>query len=116
MPAELRDLIADELNVHLVEPLDAVGGELVTYTVKPEFRALGKRFGSSTQAVAAAIRAADPAALAHAVAAPGGTAVVEVPELGSVTLTADDLVVTQTPLEGGAWRRRRAKPWRSTWP
>ena len=47
--------------MHEVEPLDAVGRELVTYTVKPEFRALGKRFGSSTQAVAGAIRAADPA-------------------------------------------------------
>ena len=100
LPAELRDLIAEELNVHAVEPLDAVGRELVTYTVKPEFRALGKRFGSSTQAVAAAIRAADPAALAHAVSADGGSAIVEVPELGPVTLTADDLVVTQTPLEG----------------
>jgi isoleucyl-tRNA synthetase len=113
LPAELRDLIAEELNVHAVEPLDAVGRELVTYTVKPEFRALGKRFGSSTQAVAAAIRAADPAALAHAVTADGSAdnavddsaragraAVVEVPELGSITLTADDLVVTQTPLEG----------------
>src|SRR6202020_1598427 len=113
LPTELRDLIAEELNVHEVEPLDAVGRELVTYTVKPEFRALGKRFGSSTQAVAAAIRAAHPAVLAHAVAADGladdstddsaraGRAVVvEVPELGSIALTADDLVVTQTPLEG----------------
>ena len=101
LPAELRDLIAEELNVHAVEPLDAVGRELVTYTVKPEFRALGKRFGSSTQAVAAAIRAADPAALAHAVCAPtADRRSVQAPELGSVTLTADDLVVTQTPLEG----------------
>ena len=100
LPAELRDLIAEELNVHEVEPLDAVGRELVTYTVKPDFRALGKRFGSSTQAVAAAIRAADPAVLAHAVAADGGSAIVQAAELGSVTVTADDLVVTQTPLEG----------------
>jgi isoleucyl-tRNA synthetase len=100
LPAELRDLIAEELNVHEVEPLDAVGRELVTYTVKPEFRALGKRFGSSTQAVAAAIRAADPAVLAHAVAAAGGSAVVQAGDLGPITLTADDLVVTQTPLEG----------------
>jgi len=99
LPAALRELIADELNVHAVEPLDTVGGELVTYSVKPEFRALGKRFGSSTQAVAAAIRAADPAALAHAVA-DGGTATVTAAELGPVTLSADDLVVTQTPLEG----------------
>ncbi|MGD0706448.1 MAG: isoleucine--tRNA ligase [Trebonia sp.] len=108
LPPELRDLIAEELNVHLVEPLDAAGGELVTYTVKPEFRALGKRFGSSTQAVAAAIRAADPAVLAHAVAdsgagadaSSGGGATVQVPSIGVVSLTGDDLVITQTPVEG----------------
>jgi isoleucyl-tRNA synthetase len=104
LPPALRELIAEELNVHAVEPLSAAGGELVTYTVKPEFRALGKRFGSSTQAVAAAIRAADPAALAHAVADGGaaadGVATVQVPELGAVQLTAGDLVVTQTPVQG----------------
>jgi isoleucyl-tRNA synthetase len=100
LPAELRDLVASELNVHSLESLDSAGGELVTYTVKPEFRSLGRRFGSSTQAVAAVIRAADPAALAHAVAAPGGSATVDVPSVGPVTLTAADLVVTQTPLEG----------------
>ncbi len=100
LPAELRDLVASELNVHSVESLDAAGGELVSYTVKPEFRALGRRFGSATQAVAAVIRAADPAVLAHAVAAPGGSVTVEVPAVGTVTLSAADLVVTQTPLEG----------------
>jgi isoleucyl-tRNA synthetase len=96
----LRDLVASELNVHSIEPLESVGGELVTYTVKPEFRSLGRRFGSSTQAVAAVIRATDPVFLAHAVAAPDGSASVEVPSVGPVTLSAADLVVTQTPLEG----------------
>jgi isoleucyl-tRNA synthetase len=100
LPAELRDLVASELNVHSVEPLDADGGELVTYTVKPEFRALGRRFGPATQAVAAVIREADPAALAHAVAGPDGAVTVAVAGVGEVTLTAADLVVTQTPLEG----------------
>jgi len=100
LPAELRDLVASELNVHAVESLDAAGGELVTYTVKPEFRALGRRFGPSTQAVAAVIRSADPADLAHAVAAPDGSVTVTVPSVGAVTLTAADLVVTQTPLSG----------------
>ena len=100
LPAALRELVADELNVHTLESLDSVGGELVTYTVKPEFRSLGRRFGSDTQAVAAAIRSADPAALAHAVAADSGTATVEVESLGAVSLSAEDLVVTQTPLEG----------------
>jgi isoleucyl-tRNA synthetase len=100
LPAELRDLVASELNVHSLESLDAAGGELVTYTVKPEFRALGRRFGPATQAVAAVIRAADPAALAHAVGLSGGSVTVEVPSLGPVTLSASDLVVTQSPLEG----------------
>jgi isoleucyl-tRNA synthetase len=99
LPADLRALVADELNVHALESLDSVGRELVTYTVKPDFRAIGKRFGSSTQAVAAAIRAADPAALAHAVA-DSGAATVEVEALGTMTLSAEDLVITQTPLEG----------------
>ena len=68
LPAELRSLVAEELNVHSVSPLDsgAAGGELVRYSVKPDFRALGKRFGARTQAVAAAIRDADPAAVAAA--------------------------------------------------
>jgi isoleucyl-tRNA synthetase len=100
LPAELRDLVASELNVHSLESLDSAGGELVTYTVKPEFRSLGRRFGSATQAVAAVIRATDPSVLAHAVAAPEGSATVEVPSVGRVTLSAADLVVTQTPLEG----------------
>jgi isoleucyl-tRNA synthetase len=113
LPAELRELIADELNVHVLEPLEAAGAELVRYTVKPDFRALGRRFGAGTQAVAAQIRAADPAALARAVSASasdpgsasdpasgGGSVSVDVPSVGLVTLTAADLVVTQTPLEG----------------
>jgi isoleucyl-tRNA synthetase len=98
LPAPLRALVAEELNVHSLEPLDATAGELVTYTVKPQFRSLGRRFGSSTQAVAAAIGAADPAQLAQAVEA--GTASVEVPSLGTVELTPDDVIVTQSPLEG----------------
>jgi isoleucyl-tRNA synthetase len=100
LPAELRDLIADELNVRAVESLEAAGGELVRYTVKPDFRSLGRRFGPSTQAVAAVIRGADPAALAHALAAADGSVTVEVPEVGPVALSSADLIVTQTPLEG----------------
>jgi isoleucyl-tRNA synthetase len=98
LPAALRDLVAEELNVHALEPLDAAVGSLVSYTVNPQFRSLGRRFGASTPAVAAAIRAMDPAALAQAVAS--GSASVSVPSLGTVDLSADDVIVTQTPLEG----------------
>src|SRR5262249_6097361 len=59
---------------------------------------LGKRFTSSTQAVADAIKAADPVALAHAVAA--GAPSVEGPSLGAVPLSAAGVIVTPTPAEG----------------
>src|SRR5262245_28456021 len=55
LPDELRAEIAGELNVSTVEPLAA---DLVSVTVKPNFRALGARFGSRTQEVARAVAGA----------------------------------------------------------
>jgi isoleucyl-tRNA synthetase len=98
LPAALRVLVADELNVHSLEELE---GELVDYTVKPNFRALGSRFGSSTQEVARAVSAAPSDELASAVLG-GGTFTVSVPAVGSVDLTDADVIVTQTPRSGWA--------------
>jgi len=101
LPAALRAQVADELNVHALEPLAAVVGELVDYSVKPNFRALGRRFGKGTPAVAAAVAAADPAALAAALDSTAGTATVVVDDT-EVSLGADELIVTQTPRSGWA--------------
>jgi isoleucyl-tRNA synthetase len=101
LPAELLALIADELNVLEVRALDSAQlGPLTTYTVKPHFRSLGRRFGPSTPAVAAAITAQDPALLARTVASAIGPVAIDVPSLGTVEITADDVIVTQAPLEG----------------
>jgi isoleucyl-tRNA synthetase len=94
---ELRAQIAAELNV---AELEVLGGDLVDYAVKPNFRALGRRFGAQTQAVAAAIAAAPAAGIARAVLA-GGTFTVGSADQ-PVTVGADDVVVTQTPREGWA--------------
>ena len=96
LPGELRDLMAEELNVHAVSALES---EVVTYTVKPQFRSLGRRFGTATREVAAAIGAADAPEMARAVA-DGGRFTVRTPSLGEVPLTADDLVITRTPRSG----------------
>jgi isoleucyl-tRNA synthetase len=100
LPAELRAQIAAELNVAELEVLGGAG-ELVDYTVKPNFRTLGRRFGARTQAVAAAITAAPAADIASAVLA-GETFAVMIPGLGSdpLLIGADDVIVTQTPRAG----------------
>ncbi len=100
LPADLASQVAEELNVAVLEPLDAAGGELVSYTVKANFRSLGKRFGASTPAVADAISAADAAMIASVLAA-GGSAGVDV-DGQAVSIGPDDVVVTSTPRAGWA--------------
>jgi isoleucyl-tRNA synthetase len=100
LPAELRAQLAEELNVQSVGTLAQAGDELVDVAVKPNYRSLGRRFGPGTKAVAAAVAAADPEALAAAVRG-GGTASVTVGG-APVSLEAGDLVVTETPRSGWA--------------
>jgi isoleucyl-tRNA synthetase len=96
---QLRDEIAEELNVQQVLGLADHAGDLVDVQVKANFRALGKRFAKQTPVVAKAIATADAAALAGQVRG-AGTAELEVPDVGPVALSADDLVITETPREG----------------
>jgi isoleucyl-tRNA synthetase len=98
LPDPLRREVAEELNVVELATLGSAG-ELVDVTVKPNFRALGKRFGSGTQAVAAAVSAAEPQALAAALAGGGATVPVDGRD---VALQADDVVVSETPRSGWA--------------
>jgi isoleucyl-tRNA synthetase len=100
LSAELRAQVAEELNVRRLEPLDGSDDQLVSYSVRANFRALGSRFGNATQPVAAAIAMADPAVLA-AQLRQEGAAQLDVGG-GSVTIAPDDVVVTQTPLAGWA--------------
>ncbi len=95
---ELRAQVSHELNVRALEPMAAVGEDLVDYVVKPNFRTLGRRFGKATQAVAAAITAADPTSLAAELRSAGKISV-EV-DGAPVALGADDVIVTQTPRTG----------------
>ena len=64
--ANCKTQVIDELNVREVVSDDGTRRRRwwSTTTIKPNFRALGKRFGNQTQAVAAAIAAADAATLA----------------------------------------------------
>jgi isoleucyl-tRNA synthetase len=99
LPEELRDHVAAELNVARLSPLSATGDTLVDVSAKANFRSLGRRFAKDTPRVAAAITAADAATLAAGIRR-DGEAVLDVEGLGPVTVTAEDVVVTETPRAG----------------
>ena len=91
------DLVTAELNV---KELDFVSeeAELVSYAVKPNYRALGPRFGKRMPQVAAAVEALDPGRVAAALS-DGGEIGISV-DGADHTLAADDVTLALQPLEG----------------
>ena len=90
-------LVTAELNV---KELDFVSdeSELVSYSAKPNYRALGPRFGKKMPQVAAAVEALDAAHVA-AVLAEGGEIGISI-EGTDHTLGPDDVTLALQPLEG----------------
>jgi isoleucyl-tRNA synthetase len=99
LPAELIAEIADELNVREVVALDQAR-EIVDITVKPNFRALDKRFGSRTQQVAKIIGATDHTELASTLKAAGQATVCLDGE--EVMISLDDVTLSEIPRSGWA--------------
>ncbi len=90
-------LVTAELNV---KELDFVTdeAELVSYTAKPNYRALGPRFGKRMPQVAAAVGALDPNRVA-AVLGEGGEIGIAIDGVDH-TLGPDDVTLALQPLEG----------------
>ena len=99
-------LILDELNV---EVLDTIAGdsELITRTVKPNFRTLGKRAGKQMKALAATIGALDEAQIT---AYADGQALNLDVEGTAFELSGDDLLVETRGAEGWAVTREAGGP------
>jgi isoleucyl-tRNA synthetase len=91
------DLVTAELNV---KELDFVSdeSELVSYSAKPNYRALGPRFGKKMPQVAAAVEALDAPHVA-AVLAEGGEIGINI-DGSDHSLTAEDVTLALQPLEG----------------
>ena len=98
LDTELQEQIADELNVHRIEDISQVGSELVTYAVKANFRNLGARYGASVQEVAKLIAAQDPGELVRKIRSASGSLQLTT----EFEISADDLVITETPKTGWA--------------
>nr|MDT0662390.1 isoleucine--tRNA ligase [Micromonospora sp. DSM 115978] len=105
MPAEeLLGYLRDELNIREVAPLDAAD-TVIDVTVKPNFREIGRRFGSRTQQVAKAVSGADPVAVAAAVR-DGGTFGLQL-DGEPIEIGPDDVIVNRTPRTGWAVSSQR---------
>lgn len=95
----LKDQILDELNVKSVQPLTDPA-RFVSYTIRPNLRALGPRLGKQLNSVREALQALDPAEVAARVEA-GQPILVEIgPEC--VSLEPSDVLVDLVRLPGYA--------------
>jgi isoleucyl-tRNA synthetase len=93
----LAEIVAAELNVKRLEFVSEQE-ELVTYAVKPNFRALGPRFGRAMPQVAAAIEVLDPGHVAEAIR---GERRIGINVDGAEhPLEPDDLTLVMRPLDG----------------
>lgn len=93
---DFLSLLRDELNVREVR-LSANASEFVDFKVKPNFKSLGARLGKEMKACAALITSADPLKVYQETQTGGFTVVLP---SGSVTLTAEDIVVELIPKPG----------------
>jgi len=100
LPGDLRAEVAAELNVESLESLDSET-DLVEVSARPNFRALGRRFGNRTPAVAEAVSAASPSELAASLRT-AGQAPVTLADGEVVEVTADEVLLTETPRDGWA--------------
>ncbi len=94
LPSDMRDQIADELNVLELEDIANASGDLVSVSVKANFRSLGERYGKTVQEIAKSIMTADAAQLVAEVRTKGSA------ELGGYEVRLEDLVITEQPKSG----------------
>jgi isoleucyl-tRNA synthetase len=93
----MADLVRSELNVKELEFVSEEA-DLVSYEVKPNYRALGPRFGKLMPSAAAAVESLDPA---HAAELQRGERHIGVNVDGQEhELAPDDVVLVMQPLEG----------------
>jgi len=101
LSTELRDQIADELNVEKLDDLASAGSGLVDISIKANFRTLGAKFGGDVQAIAKVIAASDALALVSEIRTHGKFSL-PYGDGAIAEVTEEDLVITETPRTGWA--------------
>ncbi|MEJ6617957.1 MAG: isoleucine--tRNA ligase [Candidatus Planktophila sp.] len=94
LPLDMKEQIADELNVIDLADIADADGDLVNISVKANFKSLGAKYGKEVQDIAKEISATDATALVKNLRA-NAQAMVE-----SWQIELSDLVVTEVPKSG----------------
>jgi len=98
IPETLREIVLDELNVKAIE--HAAPEAAMSASLKPDFKALGPRFGADVNKVAQALRTLDDAAVRNGLAT--GAWTVTPQGMDEVQVAADQAALVETPREGFA--------------
>jgi isoleucyl-tRNA synthetase len=101
----LEGIVAEELNVRKIEVAHGLE-DLVSYTVKPNFKALGPRFGRAMPDVARTITDMDPGEIVGSIEQSGS--VIVYVDGDQLQLTADDLDIRIEGREGYSLAREGA--------
>jgi isoleucyl-tRNA synthetase len=94
LPIDMKEQIADELNVLDLADIADADGDLVNISVKANFKSLGTKFGKEVQEISKAIAATDATALVKTLRASGST------KVATWEIDLDDLVITEVPKSG----------------
>ena len=94
LPSDMREQIADELNVIDLADIADADGDLVNISVKANFKSLGAKYGKDVQEISKAIAALDATTLVKTLRAGAST------KVATWEIELGDLVVTEVPKSG----------------
>jgi isoleucyl-tRNA synthetase len=94
LPSDMRDQIADELNVIDLADIADADGDLVNISVKANFKSLGAKYGKEVQEISKAITSTDATALVKKLRTTGTT------KVATWEIELGDLVITEVPKSG----------------
>ncbi len=98
LASELKEQIADELNVENLDDLSTSDGDLVDVSVKANFRTLGSKYGSAVQEIAKLISESDATLMVKTIRQ---SAKLDLSYSGGIAeIEESDLVITETPRSG----------------
>jgi isoleucyl-tRNA synthetase len=94
LPSDMREQIADELNVIDLADIADADGDLVNISVKVNFKSLGAKYGKEVQEISKAITSTDATALVKTLRTTGTT------KVATWEIELGDLVITEVPKSG----------------